>query len=109
MGILSRFLNRSDDSRVEELSSGPSPRSLALYHYDSCPFCVRVTRVLAGLDADIELRNTQRDPSHRKELIEGGGRSQVPCLRIEGEDGRVTWLYESGDIIKYLTAKFQPA
>ena len=109
MGLFDRFFSRQSDSKLEELTSGPLPRSLALYHYDSCPFCVRVTRVLERLGVDCELRNTQLEPSRREELVEGGGRSQVPCLRIEGEEGSVTWLYESADIIEYLSAKFQPA
>jgi glutathione S-transferase len=37
----------------------------------------------------------------RRELVEGGGRATVPCLRIE-RDGEVHWLYESRDIIDYL-------
>ena len=33
----------------------------------------------------------------------GGGKTMVPCLRIESKDG-VEWLYESSDINAYLTA-----
>ncbi len=36
------------------------------------------------------------------DLIAGGGKSQVPCLRIETENGDVRWLYESIDIVRYL-------
>jgi glutathione S-transferase len=36
-----------------------------------------------------------------KELIQKGGKKQVPCLKII-ENGQESWLYESGDIIKYL-------
>ena len=32
----------------------------------------------------------------------GGGKRQVPCLRIEATPGEVQWLYESMDIIAYL-------
>ena len=38
------------------------------------------------------------------ELVEGGGRQTVPCLRIEAEDG-VRWMYESLDIMRYLDAQ----
>ena len=50
---------------------------------------------------DIPLRDILRDGEARRELIEGGGRATVPCLRIE-RDGEVRWLYESLDIIDYL-------
>jgi glutathione S-transferase len=72
-----------------------------LYQYDSCPFCYRVRRFLAEANIEVPLRDTLRDPQARRELVEGGGRSMVPCLRIE-RDGEVSWLYESLDIIDYL-------
>jgi glutathione S-transferase len=45
-------------------------------------------------------------PRNRKELLNGGGRKTVPCLRIEDSSGSVQWMYESGDIIAYLQRKF---
>lgn len=39
---------------------------------------------------------------NKNELLVGGGKTQVPCLRIEHEEGDVQWLYESEDIIRYL-------
>ena len=41
-------------------------------------------------------------PENNADLIAGGGKSQVPCLRIEDEKGDVSWMYESLDIIRYL-------
>ena len=72
-----------------------------LYQYDSCPYCRRVHQFLNETGIDIEMRDTLRDPEARRELVQGGGRSTVPCLRIE-RDGEVQWLYESRDIIDYL-------
>jgi len=72
-----------------------------LYQYDSCPFCARVRRYLAEAGIDMPMKDTLRDPAARQELIEGGGSSMVPCLRIE-RDGAVRWMYESLDIIAYL-------
>lgn len=72
-----------------------------LYQYDSCPFCARVRRYLAEAGIDMPMKDTLRDPAARQELIEGGGSSMVPCLRIE-RDGAVWWMYESLDIIAYL-------
>lgn len=72
-----------------------------LYQYDSCPYCHRVRRFIAEHRIPVAMRDTLRDPQARRELMEGGGRSMVPCLRIE-RDGEVSWLYESLDIIDYL-------
>ncbi len=76
-----------------------------LYQYQSCPFCHRVRRFLADSGMEVEMRDTLRDPQARRELVEGGGRATVPCLKIE-RDGEVHWLYESRDIIDYL-ARYQ--
>lgn len=74
--------------------------SYILYYSPYCPFCVRVLYALNGKQHDIELRDTG-NAKYRNELQQGGGKSQVPCLRIE-QDGKVQWMYESGDIIQYL-------
>jgi hypothetical protein len=29
-------------------------------------------------------------------------------LRIENDEGEITWMYESGDIINYLEQRFTP-
>jgi glutathione S-transferase len=52
----------------------------------------------------IPLKDTLFEPGNSAELIAGGGKDQVPCLRIENEDGEVRWLYESIDIVRYLKA-----
>lgn len=75
---------------------------LALYHYTSCPFCVRVRRFMAQEGLDIEERDILEKTHWRQDLLQGGGKTQVPCLRIEGERGDVRWLYESADIVQYL-------
>ena len=81
---------------------------LSLYHYDSCPFCMRVRQVIQHLGLEIELRNIQTDPDHRSALLEGGGKTTVPCLRIESPGGDVRWMYESSDIADYLRANYAP-
>jgi glutathione S-transferase len=75
--------------------------SYQLYQYGSCPFCVRVRAYLQQAGLQVPLKDTLLDPQARRDLIEGGGRGTVPCLRIENSAG-VRWLYESLDIIDYL-------
>lgn len=79
---------------------------LTLYYFESCPFCIRVLRAMDLLGIEMNLRNVRQDPAYRQELVEGGGRSMVPCLRIDNPDGEPTWMYESADIIEYLTRRF---
>lgn len=75
---------------------------LALYHYDSCPFCESVRRVVREIDVPVEFRNIHENSSVRRELVEATGRMTVPCLRIESDDGEVSWMPESREIIRYL-------
>ncbi len=85
-----------------------TPAHLALYHFESCPYCVLVRNAIRqlGIANAIELRDILAEPAHRRELIQGGGMSQVPCLRMDYPDGRSEWLYESADIIAYLRQRF---
>ena len=39
------------------------------------------------------------------DLIRGGRKGTVPCLRIERDTGEVEWLYESVDIVEYINAQ----
>lgn len=79
---------------------------LKLYQFHQCPFCVRTRRSIRGLGLNIETRDTRNDPRWQSELIEQGGRYQVPCLRIDNGDENIEWLYESKDIIRYLDQRF---
>ena len=51
---------------------------------------------------DISMRNTVNDISAYKELVAGGGRATVPCLRIERDNGQIEWMYESVDIMRFI-------
>ena len=84
----------------------PLEPGLILYQTATCPYCFRVRRALGKLGIRVESRNPGRNPSHRNQLLRGGGKLQVPCLRIRSEDGRERWLYESRDIIDYLQRRF---
>jgi glutathione S-transferase len=81
-------------------------RDLALYQFRTCPFCIKVRQEMRRLSLNIELRDAQHDAGHRDALLQGGGRSMVPCLRIRDDQGGERWLYESGDIVAYLRERF---
>jgi glutaredoxin len=81
-------------------------RQLALYQFHLCPFCIKVRRAMKRLNLNIELRDAKQNEMYRTELAEQGGRIKVPCLRITEDDGTVSWMYESSDIIQYLEQRF---
>ncbi|OBS09265.1 glutaredoxin family protein [Acidihalobacter prosperus] len=92
----------------EQAKVDAETRALRLYHFQSCPFCIKTRRAMKRLSLDIALRDAQHDPASRAELQAGGGEVKVPCLRIEEGDGSVRWMYESTDIIAYLDRRFAP-
>ena len=79
--------------------------SMALYHFHMCPFCVKTRRQIHRLGLNIENRDARNDPKWNQELVNEGGKYQVPCLKITLEDGSVQWMYESTDINQYLDEK----
>ncbi len=78
---------------------------LSLYQFQACPFCVKTRRAMHRLNVSIPLRDIRQSADHRKDLMEGGGSTKVPCLRIE-EGSETRWMYESNDIIRYLEERF---
>ena len=81
-------------------------KSYSLYQFNACPFCVKVRRSMQRLNLPVELRDAKPEGPFREELKQQGGEVKVPCLRIEQEDGKIQWMYESSDIIAYLEKKF---
>lgn len=73
---------------------------LELYKFDGCPYCQRVMRAIQQSGrTDVEYHDIQKNPEDYKRLLEVGGIDQAPCLFIDGKP-----LYESADIIAWLTA-----
>lgn len=115
---LAALLRSARDAMVRAVRGPPPPddppavrsaleaftQTLALYHFAGCPYCTRVRRALRQLGLEVEMRDIATERVHHDALMAGGGRSTVPCLRIdEGDETR--WLYESGDIVQWLAAE----
>jgi glutaredoxin len=81
-------------------------RGLALYQYKTCPFCVKVRREMRRLSLNIDLLDVQHNAQNRAELLQGGGKTMVPCLKLTDAKGNSTWMYESAQIIQYLHSRF---
>ena len=94
---------------AEQQAVDARTHKLALYHFPTCPFCLKTRRAIRRLSLDIELRNARSDEAHRAALIAGGGKPQVPCLLITDANGQTTWLYESDAINAWLNCEFGAA
>jgi len=105
--LSSIFLERQVIDFVEEEvtqhQKGKSRTSpdLVLYHFEACPYCVKVRDFIQAKGLKIPIRDIRLDPAAEKELRRVGGKKQVPCLFIDGKP-----LYESEDIIRYLDENF---
>ena len=69
---------------------------LVLYYMPTCPFCQKVISFMKKNDIEVTMKDTLGEQSYRQELLTIGGKTQVPCLVIDGKA-----LYESDDIISW--------
>lgn len=71
--------------------------TLTLYTSPNCPYCHKVEDFMKENNiTSVQIKNVQ-DPKVRAELVEIGGKKQVPCLVYDHEA-----LYESSDIIHWM-------
>jgi glutaredoxin len=84
-------------------------QSLVLYHYKTCPFCMKVRQEMRRLSLPIRHIDAQPDGSDRAALVAGGGLAKVPCLKITDAAGASQWLYDSDKIVAYLRGRFMHA
>ena len=98
MGLFDRF--RAQPTAVPtHVPSPDEPRMLALYKYNSCPYCQRVLKAIDRLGIAVEMRDIQQTHIHRSELRDRTGRTTTPCLFIDDQP-----LFESLDIVAWLEA-----
>ena len=83
--------------------------SIVLYQYKTCPFCIKVRQEMRRLALNVQKLDAQQPGANRDDLVSGGGKAKVPCLKITDPAGKTQWLYESGEIIKYLRSRFATA
>ena len=75
--------------------------SLILYQFEACPYCAKVRAAIKELGVELEVRDTRENDNYREELVAMTGKTQVPCLVIDGKP-----MHESGDIVDYLKENF---
>ena len=71
---------------------------LTLYYLPWCPYCQKVTDYLKQIHRTLPMKNLQLDIKNKDELRKIGGKTQVPCLIINGKA-----MYESSAIIQWLS------
>ena len=82
---------------------------LVLYHFKTCPFCIKVRKEMHRLALpQIARIDAQQPGPARTELMKRGGQAKVPCLKITQPNGDTRWLYDSDKIISYLRVRFAP-
>ena len=84
-------------------------QDIVLYQYKTCPFCIKVRQEMRRLSLNISRLDAQAEGTNREDLVRGGGRAKVPCLKITDQAGKTQWMYESGEIINYLRGRFAAA
>ena len=71
---------------------------MQLFYKPTCPYCIKVLLFAEDNRHDFELKNIVEDPANAKELIERGGKRQIPYLVCDcGAE-----MYESDDIISHI-------
>lgn len=81
-------------------------QALALYQFNTCPFCIKVRQEMRRLSLPIELRDAQHNAAHRQALQQATGATKVPCLHIADASGQAQWLQDSNAIVSYLRTRF---
>ena len=80
-------------------------KPLTLYNMEGSPFCRKVRETLSELDLEHTIRNVPKGSRKRPELVQRGGKMQVPYL-VDPNTGRE--LYESDEIVAYLEERYGP-
>lgn len=93
----------------EQIAIDQQTKAITLYQYKACPFCVKVRRAMKRQSLAIETRDAKRCEKAKEELLTGGGKLKVPCLKVKDSEGKERWIYESKEIISYLQQRFAEA
>lgn len=71
---------------------------LLLYYIPWCPYSQKVLDYLKQIHRTVPMKNLQNDFKSKEDLRKVGGKTQVPCLIINGKA-----MYESAAIIQWLS------
>ena len=100
--VENRFIHRKQVNGAGMRQRSERFHGCTLYHFELSPFSFLVRKALTDLQIDIPWKDVLEDDRAHRELLAGGRRDQVPCLKIEKPGQPTVWMYESKDIISYL-------
>jgi len=95
--------NQGSSGNRSDPGPPPEPGQLELYFFPDCPYCRKVLGAIddLGIRDKVVLLDARNDPKKKEALIGLTGKTQVPCLVIDGEP-----MHESEDIKQYLYQTF---
>lgn len=92
-------LTHAQQVDAHSIQSNIEQPRLMLYYSPTCPYSKDVLNYLDSINKTIPMKNVYASEEIKKELIQKGGKKQVPCLLINDKP-----LYESQAIIEWLSA-----
>ncbi len=72
-------------------------KKVKVYYSDYCPHCTGIIDYVKNNNLDVELVNCSSDLKAQKEIMDLGGKMQVPMMTIDGKA-----MYESKDILEWI-------
>lgn len=81
-------------------------KPLTLYNMEGSPYCRKAREALTELDLEHVVKNMPKGSPKRAELVERGGKFQVPYLV---DPNTKTEMYESEEIVAYLDERYGDA
>lgn len=94
-------------NQEEQVSLARESRRIHLYFCKSCINSIKIKRQCESLGLRVIEKDVKRISDYCNELLNGGGELRVPCLRIEGSNGKkARWLYGNDSISEYLERRF---
>ncbi len=98
-----RPLLPADQMRLDAIT-----KNWKLYQFPGCPFCYKVRQAMRRCGINVETVDALPGTPFAHELIQNGGELQVPCLKMtDPQTSKVTWMYESDDIIEFFKNTIQ--
>jgi len=86
-----------EQNSIKIVDPASQKAELMLFYTPWCPYSQKVLNYLKQIHKSVPMKNIQNDPAAKEILKNQGGKSQVPCLFIDGKA-----LYESDMIIEWM-------
>ena len=92
--VFSLFLGFAETNQA--MGENMNDLEISLFYRPTCPFCQKVIAYMDKHQIIVPMEDIS-DTEQQQQLVSIGGKSQVPCLVVDGKA-----LYESDDIIAWM-------